>query len=88
MFSHNFVGLDLDRCWLVDPPADGTPTRLIWSGGADRLLATVRFEPAGCHDQCRPPLLAAQSDPLLEHWNSLEHSLCRRVFQDAKTEIA
>ena len=43
---------------------------------ADRILATVRFEPAGCHTQCRPPLLAAQADPLLEHWNSLAHSLC------------
>ena len=87
MFTHNFVGLDLDRCWLVDPPADGTPTSLIWSGGADRLLATVRFEPAGCHAQRPPPLLAAQADPLLEHWNSLAHSLCRQLFQDLKTEI-
>ena len=88
MFTHNFVGQDLDRSWLVDPPADGTPTSLIWSGGADRILATVWFEPAGCHAQRLPLLLAAQSDPLLEHWNSLAHSLCRQLFQDLKTEIA
>ena len=88
MFTHNFVGLDLDRCWLVDPPADGTLTSLIWSGGADRLLATVRFEPAGCHAQRLLLVLAGQSHPLLEHWNSLEHSLCRRLFQDLKPKIA
>ena len=26
--------------------------------------------------------------PLLEHWNRLEHSVCQRVFQNAKPEIA
>ena len=72
----------------VDENLVGPVVAYALGGGADRLPATARFEPAGRRAQRQPPSLTARPDPLLERWNRLEHSLCRRVFQDSKPEIA
>ena len=88
MFTHNFVGLDLDRCLLVDPPADGQPASLIWSGGADRLAAPVRFDSAGRDAQRPRRSLTTPPRHTLAHWHTLAHLWQPQVCQDAQTQIA